>query len=486
MLSTSTSRLVASVFTLTALFFVACDARGIEPNQEPEPEATEQSTVVEAIRAEALKPSRSDQGRPLPLAAHWHSRHFPLTKQLDLIEEGHYILPFISWPNPNSEENPGVEVPDGFERLADKGLPFSLIYGLQWTLPFWRTWAGPEYDAPDKAMKDGKLNPDVDPNVWYELGKAWTQAPSIKQMQEKYPDPPLVHLYSNNERKEKDGADYSDQEEALFEGLREGLVTQVWKDNSKILGYQGIWSPWDGGSLSYYQRDWKPWRRIHTYRSAQTRTMNHVPIWDGLRKQNKWLELIFWNGYPEKQEQYKEDGQEPTTPTKYRGWIQYGMWLMTPRVARQWNESTTPRLGENGFWPTFKEVIHAVDMVHSSETLKRFWRKGDLVPNTKYENRFAPGWLSENMKNMNRFFLLETNKHPDKSFGELYYKRSLKIFALARQIDDEYLIYAHAPLGNRDNVEIEIPNYGSVSVGTVKEGGSFFHVDSSGLVETIN
>jgi hypothetical protein len=517
MLNLSALAPTVSVLALAALLFTACGGpevyeksievssynftmypeRGadvIEPEPEPEPEPPPEDNLSDpqpggdataAVRAEALKPSRGDEGRPLPLAAHWHGQNFALADQLDMIEEGRHILPVIQWPKPTQSTG----MPDGFQRLKEKNLPFSIIFGLQWTYAFGKSRILDDFDHSDDVLNDdGKLNPDVDPQEWYDLGVAWTTQSGIKALQEAYPDPPLVHLYSNNERRELSGESYRDQEEALFEGLRDGLEKQAWKENSMILGYQGIAPPWEGGSHPYYQRDWKPWRKMYTFRSVQTSVMNVVPSKRRLIDSNPdlWWELIYWIGNEEKRQQYRDDGYKPPGPTRYRGWVQFGLWLTTPRVARQWNESTRQRLGDDGFWDNFREVIRAVDAVHNNDTLTRFWRKGELVPNTDYENRFAPSWMGESTLRGNRYFLLDTSEHP--AFGSPAWwdeEVEIPVFALARELDGEYLIYAHAPLGDRDDVEIEIPGYGTVTARRVEEGGSFYHVDSSGSVKNI-
>lgn len=155
-------------------------ADDIEPDTEPDP--PEQRTVVETIRAEAIKPSRGDEGRPLPLAGHWHSRSFPLTEQLALIDSGKYILPFMGWPKNNDSE-----VPEGFERLAEEELPFTMIYGQQLTKRFFEWDAGWE-DA--VLTDDGKLNPDGPTSAWKRLGRTWTDHDAMKKLQDIYPDPP--------------------------------------------------------------------------------------------------------------------------------------------------------------------------------------------------------------------------------------------------------------------------------------------------------
>ena len=57
------------------------------------PQAEAPGAVTE-VRAESLRKNLDPDGRPLPLAAHWHSRFAPLDMQIRLIEQGHHLLPW--------------------------------------------------------------------------------------------------------------------------------------------------------------------------------------------------------------------------------------------------------------------------------------------------------------------------------------------------------------------------------------------------------
>ena len=59
--------------------------------------------VARQIRREALLPPNGPQGRPLPLASHWNvgtvRNTFEPDHQIGLIQAGHHILPWMSWPS---------------------------------------------------------------------------------------------------------------------------------------------------------------------------------------------------------------------------------------------------------------------------------------------------------------------------------------------------------------------------------------------------
>src|SRR5262245_16263638 len=100
--------------------------------------------AARVIRAEALKPNTGPEGRPLPLVAHWHRRSLPLSLQLGMIKEGHFILPWRPFERSRSRG----ELSDAAEirQLRSWGLPLTLITGGQWEASF---YTAPEYlEAP--------------------------------------------------------------------------------------------------------------------------------------------------------------------------------------------------------------------------------------------------------------------------------------------------------------------------------------------------
>jgi hypothetical protein len=58
--------------------------------------------VAERIRHEALLPPHGPAGRPLPLVSHWNmgsqGRGWTPQYQIELLNQGHYILPWLGWP----------------------------------------------------------------------------------------------------------------------------------------------------------------------------------------------------------------------------------------------------------------------------------------------------------------------------------------------------------------------------------------------------
>src|SRR5262249_35656696 len=67
------------------------------------PAIAQEPRLDDEIRQEATRPNRGDTGRPLPLAAHWNTsgadkKGFSPAYQLQLLKEGHTILPWLDWP----------------------------------------------------------------------------------------------------------------------------------------------------------------------------------------------------------------------------------------------------------------------------------------------------------------------------------------------------------------------------------------------------
>ncbi|MFP4027299.1 MAG: hypothetical protein ACLFWL_05865 [Candidatus Brocadiia bacterium] len=480
------------------------------------------------IRTESLRPNFDPEGRPLPLAGHWHANHFSLAFQVGLIRRGHHILPFIEWPRAGAREFKGLE------QVKKWRLPLTIIHGNQWVSRFWRREKfkklSPE-ESPLMLTADGQTKRKISPfgpvQPWEDLGVMLVTSPGISKLQEDYPRPPLVLFVSNNEppdlrwhQAEKSrryldlyGKGRSDmfkrrvvangwirRYRAMFRGMRAGLKKKAWKANSIILPYGGAgpdhygrpdigdggwlrwsnaspdrvawgWYAWEGAMGSYYDNDWEPKKNMFNLWSCQMSFMNNVFMKKEALSVNPdfWFELIYWDGGQDKAAQYKKNGYDATSPARYRGWVQYGMWLLLPRAAREWESSTSPH---ESYWHNMKEIIRAVDLVHVDPVLKRFWRHGHLVPNTEQHHPFNTDLL-EKYEEENRWFRLETSLDPERPWK---LTTPMPIWALARRIGQkpsrEWLIYAHAPLGDKKGVEVTVPEYKKITM-DVEMGGSF-------------
>jgi len=371
---------------------------------------------------------------------------------------------------------------------------------------------------------------------WYEAGVYNTRSAAFAELQRWYPNPPLVILLSNNEaRKLKakhamarqskrfiakygKGAShavlrkamiegYLPRYAALLKGVREGLKSATWRRNSLLVGYNAFGPPhvgrwddwtvhsfatdkriapwprvWEGGSPSYYTHNWNPSSDFRVW-SPQVESQNWVfMLRQAYRdRPNFWFEISIWDGNPAnpakskyggKMDFYRKQGQT-WSPARYAGFVQFGLWLLRPRVVREFRGSTVPLAP---FRKDFEALVAAVDRVWADETLKAFWRRSELVPNRSakhpYQCKIPAPW-----KDVDRWFMLDTSLDPPRPWK---LTTELPVFALARVTGKapgrRWLLYAHAPVKERKNVVIDVPGYGKATV-DVTPGGSFHVID---------
>ncbi|MFW6106877.1 MAG: hypothetical protein ACOC8H_01825, partial [bacterium] len=235
---------------------------------------------------------------------------------------------------------------------------------------------------------------------------------------------------------------------------------------------------WEGGIPEAYDNHWEPGKRAYRLWSMQTEMMNLHFMKDYAFEADPdfWFEVIFWDGYlpdkgNDKRKQYAEDGME-YTPALYRGWTQYVMWTLTPRVAREWRASA---FDKENWREYFDEIVNSVDVVHADPVLTRFWRQGELVPNPERKHPFQSA-VPKKFQDEPRWFHLPTSTDPT---GSWELSSEIPVYSLARVIGDrpnrEWLVYAHAPKGAREEVTVTIPVSREITVDVPVEG-AFYHV----------
>ena len=240
---------------------------------------------------------------------------------------------------------------------------------------------------------------------------------------------------------------------------------------------------WDGGSPSYYTHDWNPSTDYTTW-SPQIQFMNLVFMQKEAYRLNPdfWLEHSVWDGYdgergekrrPSKRAVYRLKGQT-VSPARYGGFVQFGMWLIRPRAVREFRNWIFP--AKEGM-PYFMAIVEAVDRVHTSPTLREWWRHGQLVPNRAHKHPYQSG-IPKEFQHADRWFLLDANVNPQDHPWELFW--NVPVFSLAltrgKAPERQWLIYAHSPLAERKGVKLTIPDYRTISV-DVAVAGSFYLVD---------
>ncbi len=487
---------------------------------------------------------------PLPLAASWQTGHHTALDQyypgwqMDMIDEGHALLPNFAFPGPSAEvpdedfarADAEVYFDEPMRRAAAAGLPICLT-STQWESYLYRDESYlnlPAEENPNWITVDGEVKPSLSPfgpvKWWSELGRKWTDSGLIRHLQELYPDPPYVILLSNNEathlrwhqaeestrymqlygagrsdefKRTVVGDGYIERYNAFFEAMREGLG--AWRDRVILAGYGGVephmgrWGDWrkyslvtperlsitpwmwDGCSGSYYVNDWQGnsdgWKGY----CPQVSFMNVVVQLDRYREVNPdfFWELSTW--FDDKwQAKMLEAGQE-MPPERYRAFVTWGMWLTRPRVVRHY---VGWHIKRDVDWERYEQVVQAVDTVHASETLAQFWREGELVANTSQKHPFQ-AHVPELAEGKDRWFALNTSLDPWKPHDVASAQilgLEFRVWALAVRTGEEpnrrWLIFAHAPLGDEQDVQVEVPDYGSVTM-DIARGGSYFVVDEA-------
>jgi len=443
------------------------------------------------------------------------------------------IVPTPSWIMNNAEyyREPLIQA-------RALGLPFTLV-GSQWErfLSGEPYLSLPPDQNPNVVTPAGTILPKVSPfgpvEHWRAVGLKLGSNVGLQQLQAWYPDPPAVIFLSNNEHAKlawtevetdaryvalyglgrpdefKRGvvaAGWIERYNALIGGMRDGLP-ESWREKAIFVGYGafgprhfGRWggwmnyslyvpgrldiSPymWDGGSESYYTSDWSPEVDFKVW-GPQVEFMNLVFMQgDDYRiNPNFWLEMSVWDGYNggqsnDKRAYYASIGQT-YTPTRYAGWTQFGMWLLRPRIVREFRGWT--HAWDNAA-PYALALVGIVDRVHTSPALKEWWRNGKLIANRAhkhpYQNVIPPEFANED-----RWFLLDANVNSQTYPWALTQEIAVYSLALTRGAapNREWLIYAHSPVMDRMGVILTLPDYGTVQV-DVPVGGAFYEVSENG------
>lgn len=301
----------------------------------------------------------------------------------------------------------------------------------------------------------------------------------------------------------------------MFDAMRDALISDSWKKNVRFVGYGAFgpshfgrwpgwkqyslitdewtspnWHFWQGGSPSYYTHNWCA-NRDHWVWSTQVQSMNWIFQLEEAYSVNPdfWWEVSIWDGnggwtpdkgyvpYLVKKSkacQYMADGQT-YTPDRYEGWAQYGLWLLRPRVIREFRGSTVPI---EPWRPFFDRLVAIVDRVYENKTLEQFWRRGRLVPNRAHKHPYQSN-VPEKYHDVDRWFALDTSLDKPRPWTQ---RTNIPVFSLALLIGEKpnrrWLLYAHSPLEDRAGVEITIPEFGSVTV-RVPRAGAFFLVEET-------
>lgn len=514
--------------------------------------------LANEIRAEALRKNNDPAGHALPLLASWNTGTYlyayPYHKtrgmdpayQMDLLRDGHHLFPTFAFPSMDATADKWKEYYQApLQRAAKLNLPITLL-GTQWEQQLTldeKYFSLPAEENPNVVTPDGKIEKKLSPfgpvKWWREIGAKWASSAMIQQIQQWYPQPPLVEFLSNNEapklrwmdveqdarylqkygkgrsdafKKQIVAEGWMERYQALQQGMR-GALNQSWQSKVLFAGYGafglsafGRWNGWphyalntpdyfdpdplmwDGGTPSYYCANYN---NITDFKvmSPQIESMNWIFMQRQARQLNPDFRFGFsiWDGHTNKPDtdwraHYESMGQQ-YTPSRYAGYAQFGLWLLRPRVLREyrnWTDSLTDMK------PWFLALAGDVDRVYSNDTLKYFWRKGELVPNRAQQHPYQVN-IPDAYKNVDRWFLLDTNLDPPRPWK---LTTEIPVFSLALVTGEKgnrrWLVYAHSPVQDRKNVGITIPAYGKITVDVPAAGVFYVVEEKSKRVKSLN
>lgn len=503
------------------------------------------------IKREALTPN-SEFNHPLPLVGSWNAStwwNFDTASaglypgwQLEMIDQGHHLLPWFNLPEPNPEcEEDGLCVAylkSPLKEAAQQGLPISFI-GTQWEHHLYDDPAYltlPPDQNPNVVSSDGAVQKLLSPfgpaHLWYEVGRRWGASRVLQHVISLYPDPPLVVFISNNEalklswtdaetdkhyldtfgygrdddfKRREFGAGWTECYNALTQGFRDGLNNPIWQANARFVGYEafgpgwfGRWDGWKEYSLYIPNRiDPDPlfWQggspslyicancdeRDNNIRGQLFHTMNWVFMAAEAAQLNPffWFEFSCWDGDEAAQDLYAHLDQL-FSPARYVGYVQFGMWAVRPRVVRVYRDWSQSRAE---VLPWFTPVMQAVDRLYSDPVLRLFWRSGRLTPNRGRRHPYQSDIPAE-YSTVDRMFLLSTGIDPPEPWS---LDTEFEVMCLARVVgtspNRRWLVYGYAPLGARNNVPVMLPGFGTIHVDVAVEG-SFTLVDETDSTTT--
>jgi hypothetical protein len=410
--------------------------------------------------------------------------------------------------------------------------------------------------APGVYATYGKASPLMaeftdDLTPFRDCGVKWATSSPFAKFRTIYPNPPKVLMISNNEGVEIDpnndapnktlelndvrwtmkwGTDknlqfklnrfdelwrkcYTDN---LFSAWRDAMAEPAWKRGLFIRYHKAGFGPWlvgrssaplpifpncgisstphywDGVSNNYYL--WKNFPD-DTIDAVQVGLMSQVFARDdNLRmKREFWSELLVSeeNGATTSDQ---KDAATWITPHRYLGCIQFGLWLLRPRVLREYRGAQVS-VAQNGDF--FTAVLDAVDHVWENPTLETFWKRGRLVANDAYweggkgydPTKFDHGTpyirptLPEQFRGKRRWFRLDVtapyNDDANRASWSIKTTASpCRIWPMVLEMGTaphrEWLVYIYSPQGDVAGVKVVIPGFREVSGITARKEGSWW------------
>lgn len=467
------------------------------------------ATMASEITSEAVKAFSDSPEKSLPLLASWNvgTEGMDPMYMFSRIEQGEHIL--VTWKLDPSY--PYSYYKDSILKAQKLNMPLVFILpSPESALTKENYYFGLDATKnPNVVDINGnileKLSPFAPDDTWKEVGMEAGQSDLLAQIQELYPNPPLVLFVSEDEAAKlkwsevSESARYvasygSDKDDMfkrtliasqwiekyrqLHEGFKEALAKADWKKNTKFISknsyaqsmgktatwmkdatttslYANVWPlTADGSSINF---DLSGSKNVTSANSPQV-LANNLPF---MLQEAKDINPNFAF------ELSLNDEGKLQTPAEYRGFAQFALWFLRPSIIRQASNEATPTKPT----PMFQELADSVELIHYNEQLADFWKNGTLVSNGESDlNKNIP----EQYKNDPRWFLLDTDKNPPRPWAN-YAAIPVWAFALVKgeAPNREWLVYVQSPDGDVSGVTVSIPRYGDVLVDG-SETGSFY------------
>ena len=477
-------------------------------------------TIASEVTSTMLTAFSNSTSKSLPLVANWNVGIPEYTNGMDPLymisrfTYGEHLVP--TWKlDPYYNDNIGLSYYEtSIKKAAKLGLPLVFILPS----PESALTKDDVYFSMDRTQNPNvitvngtvlpKLSPFGPDSLWNEVGEQWSTTSLIAQLQEWYPNPPLVVFMdedsseklswskiasssryikqyptntSNEFKRTLVNAKWLEKYRQLHEGFKKGFTKKAWKQNVKFVTRNQLAS--NMGVTS----DWM---------NAATTTNQHANIWpltaDGLTidfnlggdktdTANAPHRLL--NNLPFMIEEAKElnpnftyqlsidANQKIDNPQRYRGFTQFALWFLRPSIIRQAQNKTT----KDEINPFFQQVVDSVELIHNSDVLADFWKNGKLVStgNSNYNQNIPTSYQS-----IPREFLLKTNT-----------TSPIWAFALEKGLapNREWLVYAQSPENSSIDISLNIPNFKDTLITSSNEGSfNIIYENTKGITEQSN
>jgi len=468
-------------------------------------------TIASQITSTMLTAFSNSSERTLPLVANWNVGIPEYSNGLDPLyiinrfTYGEHLVP--TWKlDPYYNDNIGLSYYEAsIKKAAELGLPLVFILPS----PESALTKDDVYFSMDKTQNpnvitvNGTVLPELSPfgpdSLWNEVGEQWSTTSLIAQLQEWYPNPPLVIFMdedaskklswselptssryisqyptntSNEFKRTLVNAKWLEKYRQLHEGFKQGFIKSAWKQNVKFITRNQLAS--NMGATA----DWI---------NSATTTNQYANIWpltadgltinfnlDGDKTDTVNTPHTLLSNLPFMLEEAKElnpnftyqlsidTNQQIDNSEQYRGFTQFALWFLRPSIIRQTPNKTT----KEEINPLFQQVVDSVELVQNSDILADFWKNGKLVSTgTSLYNQNIP----TNYQSIPREFLLKTD-----ASGPVW------AFALKKGVtpNREWLVYVQSPEENLTNITITVPDFEDVSLDATQEGNFYTLTES--------